>query len=353
MKKLLAVSAAAAAVVASIAACNQGYKGPKIPAALGPSIDAHLHTGEWKSIPPTTQTFIANAFPAALKPFVGSLVDSTLSSDGIIGQLDEAGLSAGVLFAVYAPKTVGVATNELVRDRVERDRTRLLGMASVSVEDWGAKKTSRLLELETALVAYRLIGIKLAHPHVHVALDDRSYYGIYEVAERTGAPVFLHTGTSPQPGTSQDPHATDPGFLEDAIRTFPKVTFILGHVGYDFGKKDLGKLATCIDLARRYPNVVLEASALGSDASDPTKQNLPKVLRAIRAAGLAGRLIHGSDGPQRPGFVGTYANRILETRQAEGYTTAEQKQVLGGTFLEVFKTSLRRVYGPVLPATLR
>jgi len=43
-----------------------------------------------------------------------------------LAEVDKAGLSGAVLFAVYAPRTVGIATNELVADSLSRDPQRLV-----------------------------------------------------------------------------------------------------------------------------------------------------------------------------------------------------------------------------------
>ena len=71
------------------------------------AIDMHLHTGTWSLLPPRTKAFVASQFPFPLGLRPESLVDQTLSSEGIIEQLDQAGLERGVLFAVYAPESVG------------------------------------------------------------------------------------------------------------------------------------------------------------------------------------------------------------------------------------------------------
>ena len=255
-------------------------------------VDMHLHPGEWSQIPPDTQAFLASRFPFPLNLIPEIAASVTLSGEGILGEMDKAGIHAGVLFAVYAPQTVGIASNELVGEQVAVDPERLYGLASLRVDRWNTDADLELQRLEEAITTYGMIGVKLAHAHMHFRMDDARYFGIYELAGRLGAPVYLHTGTSPFPGTSREPPYTDPAYLEDAIAQYPETVFILGHLGYDFENHALGTLEHCLRLARDYPNVYLEPSALGSVGSDPESVNLPKVMKAIRDAGLVDRTLY-------------------------------------------------------------
>jgi predicted TIM-barrel fold metal-dependent hydrolase len=148
--------------------------------------------------------------------------------------------------------------------------------------------------------------------------------------------VYLHTGTSPFPGTAQEPPYTDPAYLENAIAAYPGTVFILGHLGYDFKIKQPGALETCIDLAVRYPNVYLEPSALGSKTSDPDGTHLKLAMRRIREAGIVDRAIYGSDGPQSPGFVGRYLDSTVAAMRSADYSRDEMAAVLAGNFVRVF-----------------
>ena len=204
------------------------------------AVDMHLHTGDWSLIPPSTQQYLAERFPFPLNLDPGKLAESSLSAEGVVKQLDGAGFDRGVLFAVYAPHSVGIATNELVIEEVSRAPNRLYGLASLRVDRWSEDSEIELEALRSALEHDSMIGIKLAHAHQHFRMDDADYYGIYSLAEELGAPLYLHTGPSPFPGTMAAAPYTDAHYLEDAIASHPGATFILGHVGYDFIQKELG-----------------------------------------------------------------------------------------------------------------
>jgi len=326
----------AAALSSVCLGCGPEPLGVVVEGERVPVIDMHLHTGDWDKIPPDTQAFIASnlPFPFNLDPKAAG--EQVLDADGVVKELDDAGISHGVIYSVYAPITVGIATNEAVIANVAVRPERLWGFASLRVDRWDAEQDMQLDRLRDALEAPGMIGIKLAHAHMHFRMDDPLYYGIYEIAGELDKPVYLHTGTSPFPGTSQAEPYTDPRYLEEAIEAFPDTTFILGHLGFDFIGREHAGLDDCIRLAESYENVYLEASALGSERSDPEGDKLVAAHRAIREAGVVDRLIYGSDGPQRPGFVAEYLERTLAAMDAAGYTLDEQRAVLAGNFAQVF-----------------
>jgi len=299
-------------------------------------VDLHLHPGDWHDIPDSTQSFLASRFPYpfGLQPEV--LANAVLSGDAILGELDDAGVSRGVLLSVYAPRTVGVASNERVLEALAADPSRLMGMASLSTDDWTHQAQAQLQALDAALAEPGMVGIKLAGAHQHFRLDDPAYFDIYDVAVAHGVPVYHHTGPSPFPGTRTEPPYTDPAYLESAVAAYPQIAFVLGHVGYDFLDRHLDQgFDAALDLASRYDNVFLEPSALGSRHGDPDGTILSEVFLRVREAGLADRVIYGSDGPQSPGFVADYLSRTLAAM--EGWSDDEIAAALGGTFSQVYE----------------
>ena len=124
------------------AGCSIGIAGCAVPEGVDyagtvlPAVDMHLHTGEWSLIPPSTQKYLAERFPFPFSLVPDDLAESSLSAEGVIGQLDDAGLNRGVLFAVYAPHSVGIATNEFVMSQLEKAPNRLYGLASLRVDQW-------------------------------------------------------------------------------------------------------------------------------------------------------------------------------------------------------------------------
>ena len=66
----------------------------------------------------------------------GNSAGGVLSPAGILEEMDRAGVSVGALFAIYAPRTVGIAANEDVIADVAHDPRRFYGLASLRVDRW-------------------------------------------------------------------------------------------------------------------------------------------------------------------------------------------------------------------------
>lgn len=296
--------------------------------------DLHTHAGKWDDMTPWFQNRLTERVPRGFKWTLKLLSDRTLSGPGIIGELDRAGVSAAGVFALYSPHTTGLASNEFVEDIAASSPERLFGFASLRVYNWNVDGDAELARLEADLQNMpHMVGIKLAHAHQQFRFDDERFYGIYEIAGRLGKPLYLHTATSPNPGTRLEPPYTDPAYLEDAIRRYPDATFILGHAGWDSYNKKLTYVDKCIELATRYDNVYMEPGALGARRA---AEVLPDFLQRIKAAGAADRLIYGSDGPQFPTYIRGHLENFVEGMQEAGFTTEEMRMILSGNFSRVF-----------------
>ncbi len=297
-------------------------------------VDVHLHTGLWKWMPPVFQDRLSARSPRGFKWITGILGDRWLSGQGILGQLDSAGISAAGVFSVYSPHTTGLAPNAFVAEQVAVDPERLFGFASIRVDQWNVDSVEQLAQFEDALTNLdNMIGVKLAHAHQQFRFDDSRYYGIYEIAGRLGKPIYLHTATSPNPGVRLEPPYTDPYYLEDAIRRYPKTIFILGHSGWDTFNRELTYVNACIDLAQRYDNVYLEPGAMGAERA---AEKLPEFVRRIKDGNVTHKMIYGSDGPQFPGYIGRHLEAYVAAMKDADYTVEEMRYVLADNFSRVF-----------------
>jgi len=331
--------------------------------ALG-VVDMHLHPGFYGRIPSATKALFVEAIPPFARPYAPGVSGEALSPFGpVLGVFDQArwaGVDHAVLFAVYTQKTTGYFTNEdLAKVLTQKENIAAdglpwaFGLASVSffdgfVRDDGTVDEAVATRRYAALASYLerrpdlFVGIKLAHPHQQIALDDKRFLGVYDVAKRYGVPVYLHTGFSPFPTAKNVPESYDPINFEGVLRSYPDVSFVLGHVG----QGDKRAVTHAIDLAKRYPNVHLEISALsrpflkdddGSDLTpDPKSPQLPFVVQRIKDEGLVGKTLFGSDGPQFSGMIKGYLAQVRAAMAASGYSDAEQKDVLGRNFTRLF-----------------
>lgn len=331
-----------------------------------PVVDLHLHPGYFGQIAADGKDFIVGSTPDFTRLYAPAIFEKLLDPYaphvGIKAQTDAAGVDHAILYAVYTQKTTGYYTNEqLVTALLDERNTSAtpdlpwaFGFASVNFFDGyedPAKEQARLAALSSYIEKYpgKIVGIKLAHAHQAVAFDDAKYLGVYDVAAKHAVPVLLHTGFSPFPGSQTDPEYYDPVFLEQVLSNYDGtgsmglVSFVMSHVG----QGDARAVDHALDLAEQHPNVYLEISALNRPFSidadgnpvESSEPQYPFVLQEIKARGLIGRTLFGTDGPQFSGFVEKYLGLIVQGMKDAGYTTAEMQAVLSGNFFKLFPVS--------------
>ncbi len=124
-------------------------------------------------------------------------------------------------------------------------------------------------------------GIKL-HPIVGRYACGELYFrmkDVVQLAEEHDLPVMIHTGHIPVGNLSRLDGCTEAQALEPLLKAFPRVKFILAHIGWESWRQ-------IIKLALRYPNVYVETSW------QPAKI----IRRSVDRLG-AGRVLFGSDFP--------------------------------------------------------
>jgi predicted TIM-barrel fold metal-dependent hydrolase len=265
---------------------------------------------------------------------MGGATDWMLGTENILSQMNGAGIYGAGVFALYSPHTTGNAPNEFVAEKIAGHTDRLYGFASLRVDRWNEDSKEQLAALESALTDLPgMVGIKLAHGHQQFRFDDERFYPIYEISGRLQKPMYLHTGTSPNPGTRFEPPYADPLYLEDAIKRYPDAIFILGHAGYDSKEKALNYTDSAIYLAKTYPNVYMEPGALGADRAEDV---IDDFVTRVKENGVLNKVIYGSDGVQFPGYLKSHLEAYVAAMQRNGYTADEMRAVLSGNFSRVF-----------------
>ena len=245
-------------------------------------IDMHLHTGTWEALTEPYKERYSERVPKPFKFLMENLLGNGLTSEGILKQMDNAGSRRGGVFAVYSPDTTGIANNEFLYQQIKDQPERMFGFYSIRTDHWNIDAAKELEKLESDLIKYKATGIKLAHAHQQMRLDDKRFDGIYEIAGRLNKPIYIHTGTSPNPYTRREPPYVDPVYLEESIIKYPQTKFILGHSGYDSFLIQLTYLESCIQLAKKYGNVYFEPGALGARKASEV---LPEYLKIIKKEG--------------------------------------------------------------------
>jgi predicted TIM-barrel fold metal-dependent hydrolase len=298
-----------------------------------PVIDLHTHTGAWEYMPPGFQNRLSERVPTGFKWSMGPVTDWILSPDNILSQMNGAGIYGAGVFALYSPHTTGLAPNEFVSERVMTNPDRLYGFASIRTDRWNENSAEKLAEFERGVQLPGMVGVKLAHAHQQMRFDDERFYPIYEIAGRYGKPMYLHTGTSPNPGTRYEPEYADAMYLEEAVQKYPQAVFILGHTGYDTKERALTYVDSAIYMALKYDNVYLEPGALGADRGEDIVDDF---VKRLKDANVLDKVIYGSDGVQFPGYLESHLENYIAAMERNGYTADDMRKVLSGNFIKVF-----------------
>jgi uncharacterized protein len=167
-------------------------------------------------------------------------------------QMDVAGIEKAVLLPIACARARqdAVSSNEQVAELCGVSK-RFIGFASVD-----PMRPDAPMELESAIKALDLKGLKLDAALQDFDLNDSKVFDIYEVAASLEIPVLIHTGMSWAPGTPLE--QGQPLLLEKAIRRFSNLHFVLAHWGWPW-------VWDATALALKYPNVFLDTSCLYYD----------------------------------------------------------------------------------------
>jgi predicted TIM-barrel fold metal-dependent hydrolase len=233
-------------------------------------IDAHCHagTGEAMSAPWTT------------------FADPEVT----LRRAAEAGIDRTIIFPIENPTYE--RANEAIARLVEKYPGKLIGFAKHD-PDREAGKIERLLTREVKQLGLK--GLKLHKTPSREMLD---------VVAALGIPILFH------PPKVADYHMV--------ASTYPQVKFIMAHLG-SFASRDWSEHLAAIDVARRYPNVYLETSAVVfTEYLELAAKELP-----------AEKLIFGSDGPLVDSRVELHKIRLLKLPKEK------EAKVLSGNILRL------------------
>jgi hypothetical protein len=134
-------------------------------------------------------------------------------------------------------------------------------------------------------------GVRLFKVHVQVGdFDPRDDVldPVWGRLAETGTPVVVHAGSGPLPGRH-----TGPGPLGAVLARHPGLTAIVAHLGVpEYGE--------FLDLAERYGRVHLDTTMACTDFLERLAPYPVELLPRLRALGLAGRVLLGTDFPNIP-----------------------------------------------------
>jgi predicted TIM-barrel fold metal-dependent hydrolase len=209
----------------------------------------------------------------------------------IIRLMDEAGVDKSIIMTYGdAPDAEGAL--EYIAEAVEKYPERLIGYARMN-----PRRGERAHDLfRKAMEEYGFKGLKLhpvgnlSHPGGQETID------FIHLAASYNAPTLFHCG---------DEELTLPLQIAQAAEACPEAKIILGHSGGYFHVND------AIRAAERYPNIILETSAM------PYPQMVKEAVERVGAS----RVLYASDGPGCDLTIEVHKVRMA------GLTPAEEEAV--------------------------
>lgn len=202
-------------------------------------------------------------------------------------QMDVAGIERAVLLPIACERAHKdpVSSNEQVSELCRMSK-RFIGFASVDPLKKGAAR-----ELENAVKGLGLKGLKLDPALQDFRPNATKVLPVYETAAALGIPVLLHTGMSWAPGTPLE--LGHPVLLEEPIRRFPKLNFVLAHFGWPW-------VWEAVALALKYPNVYLDTLCLYYDSPKEFYQFVfsKQMPTTVIERSLRNQVVFGSNYPR-------------------------------------------------------
>jgi predicted TIM-barrel fold metal-dependent hydrolase len=190
-------------------------------------IDAHLHLG------------------------TDDIWDATNTEEGILAELDRAGVEVGCVLPQTGEPTIewAQAAHDRIAAFAEANPGRIFGLANahpyLPFEDYEAEITRCVKEL-----GFRLIKIHSWASGVNPLGEQMRM--VWDLARRLDVPVMVHTGAGMP--------ASNPAMFIPLAQQFPEVPLILAHAGQGFL---FGQVVTAASLC---PNIYIDSSMISAGA---------------------------------------------------------------------------------------
>jgi len=236
-------------------------------------VDTHLHLSRWW--PDIRAT--------------GYRTDLDFTVEGLLREMDAAGIGQGILIQVNDAPTVEKGLIE-ARGLVAQSHGRLRLVSTVDPTKGPKAVADQIARWEKVP---ELTGIKLFPGYNPFYPHDRRLDPVYEYAQRRKLPVLIHTGDTLD-SLALVKYARPIEVDEVAVR-FREVPFVLCH----FGNPWVDEAA---EVVYKNPNVYADTSGLHAHPSHPLFDRMvqlcrQRVLEGILMVGATNRILYGSDWP--------------------------------------------------------
>lgn len=142
--------------------------------------------------------------------------DGTLET--MMNEADKAGITHSLIFSVATKPSQTRSINEFIKRTVDTDKSRFTGLGTLHPDSEDLEgDIEHLLSLD-------LRGVKL-HPEIQgFKVDDYRCLKIYELCEKNGLPVLLHTGDDRY-------DFSNPNRIKPILEIYKDLTVIGAHLG--------------------------------------------------------------------------------------------------------------------------
>lgn len=246
-----------------------------------PLIDVHLHTAPLGELKLSWETWVQNFDSPALRSLYAS--GDAIDAEAFDALLESEGVDGALVLSEYSPRVTGWQRAEAMAAVAAANPGRIRFAANVNPHVHFPVDEELVRQLDLGASALKV------HPvHAGLAVNDRALYPAYAICQERGLPVVVHCGTSTFPGAQN--RFGDPVQLDEVLRDFPRVDWVLAHGGRGWWYDAAAFLALTNE------RVWIELSGLP-----------PSRLRTYYAkhswSRLTRRMIFGTDWPGIPGIA--------------------------------------------------
>lgn len=167
--------------------------------------------------------------------------------------------------------------------KIFKDNSKILLIGAVNPFD---QPKDKLDKIEKLLLEKKIIGLKLYNGHDKIYPTDDRCLSTYELCDRYGVPVMMHTGANS--GDFDVAKFNDPKMIMDISKKFPKLKIVISHYYWPL-------LEYCYEVTTGALNIFFDTSALAdkevidkSGGMQKVKDILEKTIRDQKGSILFG-----------------------------------------------------------------
>jgi predicted TIM-barrel fold metal-dependent hydrolase len=239
------------------------------------------------------------------------------STELLIQEMDEAGIEWGVVMGRQAAPPHGGIPNDAIAEVLSQYPKRFVSFCGIDVSQDPA---ACVAEIDRCLKnpGFKGISIEPSCSVTPMHCGDRRLYPIYDHAQTKGVPIAITLNNMLGHMCGFGFQNGKPEHLYEPACDFPKLTFIICHAAWPWGRDLLG-------LAFMLPNIVVSPDLYGN------VQNLPGADEYVKAANhyMGDRTLFGTAYPTRP------LKESLESFNKWEFAPGVKEKVLGANALRI------------------